>query len=196
MGRPTRNKFLCDKMCAELGRWLRVAGYDTAIIDNSCSDAAILERAVPGRAPSSFARQRLYPTRSGAKRFPLSQRGIPRWLGKPASRGAKCRLAFRSLLQMPRVQRRSRRGRPAPQSTRGGAAKRRSFLVLHRVPSGLLARIAHGAHGREIKSLAARSTSPKARRGRRCLRRCSASANLSILSWKSKDQTLCVGFYP
>lgn len=46
MGRPTRNKFLCDKMCAELGRWLRVAGYDTAIIDNSCSDAAILERAV------------------------------------------------------------------------------------------------------------------------------------------------------
>src|SRR3990172_2829169 len=40
------NKFLCDRMCAELGRWLRAAGYDTVIIDNSCSDAAILERAV------------------------------------------------------------------------------------------------------------------------------------------------------
>lgn len=33
-------------MCGELGRWLRVAGYDTVIEENSSSDREIFERAV------------------------------------------------------------------------------------------------------------------------------------------------------
>lgn len=39
-------KFLCDQMCAELGRWLRTAGYDTAIIETPLEDRKIFERAV------------------------------------------------------------------------------------------------------------------------------------------------------
>ncbi len=39
-------KFLCDQMCAELGRWLRAAGYDTVIVDVSMDDRAIFQRAV------------------------------------------------------------------------------------------------------------------------------------------------------
>lgn len=39
-------KFLCDEMCQELGRWLRTAGYDTAIIDTPMDDHKIYEQAV------------------------------------------------------------------------------------------------------------------------------------------------------
>lgn len=36
-------KFLCDQMCAELGRWLRIAGYDTEIAQAAMPDAEILK---------------------------------------------------------------------------------------------------------------------------------------------------------
>ncbi len=39
-------KFVCDEMLAGLGRWLRAAGYDTAIADGGRSDRALLDRAV------------------------------------------------------------------------------------------------------------------------------------------------------
>lgn len=39
-------KFLCDQMCAELGRWLRTAGYDTVIINTPLQDREIFERAL------------------------------------------------------------------------------------------------------------------------------------------------------
>ena len=39
-------KFVCDQMCAELGRWLRAAGYDTAIVKTPLKDEEIFERAV------------------------------------------------------------------------------------------------------------------------------------------------------
>lgn len=39
-------KFLCDKMLAGLGRWLRTAGYDTQIVKTSIDDGKILERAL------------------------------------------------------------------------------------------------------------------------------------------------------
>jgi poly-gamma-glutamate capsule biosynthesis protein CapA/YwtB (metallophosphatase superfamily)/uncharacterized protein with PIN domain len=39
-------KFLCDQMCAELGRWLRTAGYDTVIISASLQDQKIFQQAV------------------------------------------------------------------------------------------------------------------------------------------------------
>lgn len=39
-------KFLCDQMCANLGRWLRTAGYDTTIAESGESDRNILEQAI------------------------------------------------------------------------------------------------------------------------------------------------------
>ncbi len=39
-------KFLCDHMCAELGKWLRIAGYDTVIIEGAMDDKKIFEKAV------------------------------------------------------------------------------------------------------------------------------------------------------
>lgn len=38
-------KFLCDQMLSELGRWLRAAGYDTAIAEAGKKDLEILETA-------------------------------------------------------------------------------------------------------------------------------------------------------
>jgi uncharacterized protein len=38
-------KFLCDQMLARLGRWLRAAGYDTVIINESLPDKDVFEKA-------------------------------------------------------------------------------------------------------------------------------------------------------
>lgn len=38
-------RFLCDAMLARLGRWLRAAGYDTAIADGRETDRALVLRA-------------------------------------------------------------------------------------------------------------------------------------------------------
>ncbi len=38
-------RFLCDEMLKRLGRWLRAAGYDTAIAENGETDAALLAKA-------------------------------------------------------------------------------------------------------------------------------------------------------
>lgn len=39
-------KFICDQMLGKLGRWLRTAGYDTVIIQDSTPDSEILQRAL------------------------------------------------------------------------------------------------------------------------------------------------------
>lgn len=39
-------KFICDQMLAGLGKWLRVAGYDTLIVDESIEDKEILSCAL------------------------------------------------------------------------------------------------------------------------------------------------------
>ena len=39
-------QFLCDHMLAGLGKWLRVAGYDTKIIEGDSEDAKVLECAI------------------------------------------------------------------------------------------------------------------------------------------------------
>ncbi len=39
-------KYLCDQMCAQLGRWLRAAGYDTVIIDTPLKDQDILKKSI------------------------------------------------------------------------------------------------------------------------------------------------------
>jgi uncharacterized protein with PIN domain len=38
-------RFLCDEMLAGLGRWLRIAGYDTAIAVRGCRDRDLVEQA-------------------------------------------------------------------------------------------------------------------------------------------------------
>lgn len=42
----TRKKFLCDQMCAQLGHWLRAAGYDTVIIDTPLKDPDVFKRSI------------------------------------------------------------------------------------------------------------------------------------------------------
>ncbi len=41
-----KKRFICDAMCSQLGRWLRIAGYDTIIIDTPIADKDIFQRAV------------------------------------------------------------------------------------------------------------------------------------------------------
>src|SRR5262245_36031482 len=36
-------KFVCDQMCSQLGKWLRIAGYDTVIIETSMPDEKIFQ---------------------------------------------------------------------------------------------------------------------------------------------------------
>jgi uncharacterized protein len=38
-------RFLCDEMLTGLGRWLRIAGYDTAIAARGCRDRDLVEQA-------------------------------------------------------------------------------------------------------------------------------------------------------
>src|SRR5207244_10099328 len=45
-GGSTLMRLLCDEMLARLGRWLRAAGYDTAIAENGMPDAALIRRCV------------------------------------------------------------------------------------------------------------------------------------------------------
>lgn len=42
MSTPLSMKFLCDHMLIRLGKWLRTAGYDTAIITDPLSDQEVL----------------------------------------------------------------------------------------------------------------------------------------------------------
>lgn len=42
-------RLLCDEMLSRLGRWLRAAGYDTAIAENGSGDAALIARCVAER---------------------------------------------------------------------------------------------------------------------------------------------------
>ena len=39
-------KFLCDQMLVRVGRWLRAAGHDTAVIENAMDDRDVFNKAV------------------------------------------------------------------------------------------------------------------------------------------------------
>lgn len=45
MNGPQKLRFLCDRMLAGLGKWLRAAGYDTVVADHGAGDTHLLERA-------------------------------------------------------------------------------------------------------------------------------------------------------
>jgi len=59
------NRFLCDEMLQRVGRWLRAAGYDTAIAESGEADSVLLQQA--------RLQQRLLLTRD--KGMPLHQGG-------------------------------------------------------------------------------------------------------------------------
>lgn len=54
-------KFLCDQMLANLGKWLRAAGYDTEIIETPTEDQKIYQRAV-NEQRVLLTRDRTFPT--------------------------------------------------------------------------------------------------------------------------------------
>lgn len=60
-------KFICDQMLSRIGKWLRAAGHDTAIVTESISDREILERAI--------SEERLLITRD--RHFLSMKRGAP-----------------------------------------------------------------------------------------------------------------------
>ena len=60
-------RFLCDEMLAGLGRWLRIAGYDTAIASGGRRDRDLVKQA--------HAEQRIHPAdpRPACRRNPSSE---------------------------------------------------------------------------------------------------------------------------
>jgi uncharacterized protein len=96
-------KLLCDQMLMRLGRWLRAAGYDTAIVEKSCSDNEIWDWAVAeGRL--LLTRDRHFLERDPAGKIviwfksnllqdcvrELNQKLALNWLQKPFSRCLIC----------------------------------------------------------------------------------------------------------
>lgn len=82
-----RMKFLCDEMLRGLGRWLRAAGYDTAIAGNGTADRDLLHQAVAeGRLLISRDR-RLLDHRAIADRVVLlGAEGIEGWARELSAR--------------------------------------------------------------------------------------------------------------
>lgn len=102
-------KFLCDEMCIELGRWLRIAGYDTVIVEKPLKDDLIFKWAIK--------EERLLLTRDhyfknldpeekniillssddlDACADQLREEGVD-WLYSPFSRCLRCNVTFRQL---------------------------------------------------------------------------------------------------
>jgi uncharacterized protein with PIN domain len=95
--------FLCDEMLQRLGRWLRAAGYDTAIADTGTDDRLLLQQANrEGRLLLTRDRH-LALFRNGQSRVALlerneltggvaeiSERFSINWLLKPFSRCLEC----------------------------------------------------------------------------------------------------------
>ncbi len=63
-------RFICDAMLGDLGRWLRVSGYDTEIITGSTSDKEIFHQAIVQRR-ILLTRDKEFLERKGAQRFVL-----------------------------------------------------------------------------------------------------------------------------
>jgi Mut7-C RNAse domain len=50
LGMTDEPRFLCDEMLVGLGRWLRIAGYDTAIAERRRRDRDLVEQAIAERS--------------------------------------------------------------------------------------------------------------------------------------------------
>lgn len=74
-------KFLCDEMLTGLGKWLRVAGYDTLIATVGSSDRELLECAIHEKR-TLLTRDRSFMQRRGADAvvFLLNDNGMASWV--------------------------------------------------------------------------------------------------------------------
>ena len=104
-------KLLCDEMLQGLGRWLRVAGYDTAVAEGGSADEVLLRLAAAERrilltcdrgldqtaaGPVSvlvLATERLDPAAAEVR----SRLGVD-WLHRPFTRCLRCNVLLRPAL--------------------------------------------------------------------------------------------------
>lgn len=105
--RTGHRRFLCDEMLAQLGHWLRAAGYDTLIAERGTRDRSLVARAIiDGRV--LLTRDRKVPEirdaggcvvllrgeRIGAWVGEVSERFAVDWLAHPFSRCLVCNTAL------------------------------------------------------------------------------------------------------
>lgn len=73
-------RFLCDEMLVGLGRWLRLAGYDTAIATRGRSDRALVEQARAENRVLLTRDRRMVEIRNANDRtLVLNSEGIDAW---------------------------------------------------------------------------------------------------------------------
>ena len=74
-------RFLCDEMLVRLGKWLRVAGYDTLIATPGTADRELLDCAIRENR-TLITRDRSYMQRRGAEGvvFLINGNGMESWL--------------------------------------------------------------------------------------------------------------------
>jgi len=105
-------KFLCDQMLIKLGRWLRMAGYDTVIVDQPCQDREILEQSLSenrflitrDRHFLSFTKEQdrilwLNSNRTEDCIHELNQKIEIQWTYKPFSRCSLCNASLHDATQ-------------------------------------------------------------------------------------------------
>jgi uncharacterized protein len=82
-------RFLCDEMLAQLGRWLRAAGYDTLIAERGVNDRALIARAVIDGRVLLTRDQKLREIRDAGKCVALLRdNAIGGWVGEVTERFA------------------------------------------------------------------------------------------------------------
>lgn len=102
-------RFLCDEMLIGLGRWLRIAGYDTEIAARGRSDRELVEQAhAEDRVLLTRDRRLVEIRNAGGRTIVLESEGIDAWaaeLGRrlrldwthdPLSRCAVCNAVLRA----------------------------------------------------------------------------------------------------
>ena len=102
----SEKKYLCDHMCADLGKWLRIAGYDAIIIDSGLSDEEVLNLAVKERRciltkDSDFKKKKEAVLLKGKSleawvKQLKEEEGI-NWLYRPFSRCLKCNVPLETV---------------------------------------------------------------------------------------------------
>ena len=105
---PPLPRFLCDEMLAQLGRWLRAAGYDTVIARDRTNDRALVARAIADRRVLLTRDRKLCEIRDACDCVVLlpegniadlvaevSKRFSVDWLARPFSRCLVCNTELR-----------------------------------------------------------------------------------------------------
>ena len=90
------NRFLCDQMLERLGRYLRAAGYDTAIVEPGTSDDVTV-RQTEEQDRILLTCDRELAGRAGGRAVLLLSNGLPRPLASPVRRGIKWQWAWKSV---------------------------------------------------------------------------------------------------